>query len=196
MADSLHFALVKNFARLNQITCGYSMYLSDKYFGTEWWHNSCSQLEFLFETRGPGLKVDGDDVDWDTDYELEIENFTLSSSANPGSGSGLMEYPVPEDADSILETFLLYNPAQISKAEDGHLPLEEMHTHLRSEYPWKNKRKLCESSLLKRKRIMGDGNQIIGEDAGAIHLPNPMNGFGTPADLCQIHRSLPEAATL
>ncbi|KAM5551830.1 hypothetical protein ABKV19_026607 [Rosa sericea] len=29
----------------------------DKYFGTEWWHNSCSQLEFLFETRGPGLKV-------------------------------------------------------------------------------------------------------------------------------------------
>ncbi|PRQ55275.1 putative toll-like receptor, P-loop containing nucleoside triphosphate hydrolase [Rosa chinensis] len=29
----------------------------DKYFGTEWWHNSCSQVEFLFETRGPGLKV-------------------------------------------------------------------------------------------------------------------------------------------
>lgn len=28
----------------------------DKYFGTDWW-NSCSQLEFLFETRGPGLKV-------------------------------------------------------------------------------------------------------------------------------------------
>ncbi|PRQ22494.1 putative leucine-rich repeat domain, L domain-containing protein [Rosa chinensis] len=29
----------------------------DKYFGTDWWHNRCSQLEFLFETRGPGLKV-------------------------------------------------------------------------------------------------------------------------------------------
>ncbi|KAM5551800.1 hypothetical protein ABKV19_026581 [Rosa sericea] len=29
----------------------------DKYFGTEWWHNCYSQLEFLFETRGPGLKV-------------------------------------------------------------------------------------------------------------------------------------------
>ncbi|KAM5551845.1 disease resistance protein RPV1 [Rosa sericea] len=29
----------------------------DKYFGTEWWHNRCSQFEFLFETRGPGLKV-------------------------------------------------------------------------------------------------------------------------------------------
>ncbi|PRQ22460.1 putative TIR domain, P-loop containing nucleoside triphosphate hydrolase [Rosa chinensis] len=29
----------------------------DKYFGTDWWHNSCSQLEFLFETRGPGLRV-------------------------------------------------------------------------------------------------------------------------------------------
>ncbi|XP_062001008.1 DNA (cytosine-5)-methyltransferase DRM2-like [Rosa rugosa] len=70
-----------------------------------------------------------------------------------------------------------------------------MRTHLRSEYPEKNKRKLCESSLLKRKRIMGHGNQIIGEDAGAVHLPNPINGFGTPADLCQIQRSLPEAAT-
>ncbi|XP_061998856.1 DNA (cytosine-5)-methyltransferase DRM2-like [Rosa rugosa] len=85
--------------------------------------------------------------------------------------------------------------AQISKAEDGHLPLEEMRTHLRSKYPEKNKRELCEFSLLKRKRIMGHGNQIIGEDAGAIHFPNPMNGFGTPADLCQIHRTLPEAAT-
>ncbi|PRQ55268.1 hypothetical protein RchiOBHm_Chr1g0322701 [Rosa chinensis] len=29
----------------------------DKYFGPEWWHNSCSQLEFLFKTRGPSLKV-------------------------------------------------------------------------------------------------------------------------------------------
>ncbi|PRQ22466.1 putative TIR domain, P-loop containing nucleoside triphosphate hydrolase [Rosa chinensis] len=29
----------------------------DKYFGTDWWHNSCRQLEFLFETRGPGLEV-------------------------------------------------------------------------------------------------------------------------------------------
>ncbi|KAM5551803.1 hypothetical protein ABKV19_026584 [Rosa sericea] len=29
----------------------------DKYFGAEWWHNSCSQFEFLFETRGPGLTV-------------------------------------------------------------------------------------------------------------------------------------------
>ncbi|PRQ55267.1 putative DNA (cytosine-5-)-methyltransferase [Rosa chinensis] len=66
---------------------------------------------------------------------------------------------------------------------------------MRSEYPEKNKRKLCESSLLKRKRIMGHGNQIIGEDADAIHLPNPMIGFRTLADLCQIHRSLPEAAT-
>ncbi|PRQ55247.1 putative DNA (cytosine-5-)-methyltransferase [Rosa chinensis] len=47
----------------------------------------------------------------------------------------------------------------------------------------------------KRKRIMGHGNQIIGEDADAIHLPNPMIGFRTPADLCQIHRSLPDAVT-
>ncbi|KAM5551847.1 TMV resistance protein N-like [Rosa sericea] len=29
----------------------------DKYFGTEWWHNSCRRFEFLFKIRGPGLKV-------------------------------------------------------------------------------------------------------------------------------------------
>ncbi|PRQ55332.1 putative leucine-rich repeat domain, L domain-containing protein [Rosa chinensis] len=29
----------------------------DKYFGIEWWPNSSSQVEFLFETRGPGLMV-------------------------------------------------------------------------------------------------------------------------------------------
>ncbi|PRQ55162.1 putative DNA (cytosine-5-)-methyltransferase [Rosa chinensis] len=96
---------------------------------------------------------------------------------------------------SLVDLTDFISAAQISKAEDSHLPLEEMRTHLRSEYPEKNKWKLCESSLLKRKRITGHGNQIIGEDAGAIHLPNPMNGFGTPAELCQIHRSLPKAAT-
>ncbi|PRQ22471.1 putative P-loop containing nucleoside triphosphate hydrolase, leucine-rich repeat domain, L [Rosa chinensis] len=29
----------------------------DKYCGPDWCHNSCSQLDFLFETRGPGLEV-------------------------------------------------------------------------------------------------------------------------------------------
>ncbi|PRQ55834.1 putative DNA (cytosine-5-)-methyltransferase [Rosa chinensis] len=97
--------------------------------------------------------------------------------------------------DSSLVDFTDFiSAAQISKAEDGHLPLEEMnHVHVWSEYPEKSKRKLCESSLLKRKRIIGHGNQIIGEDADAIHLPNPMVGFGTP-DLCQIYQNLPKAA--
>ncbi|XP_040375572.1 DNA (cytosine-5)-methyltransferase DRM2-like [Rosa chinensis] len=115
--------------------------------------------------------------------------------------------------DSSLVDFTDFiSAAQISKAEDGHLPLEEMvffvlladiqyfdcwynfySVHVWSEYPEKSKRKLCESSLLKRKRIIGHGNQIIGEDADAIHLPNPMVGFGTP-DLCQIYQNLPKAA--
>ncbi|KAM5551877.1 hypothetical protein ABKV19_026635 [Rosa sericea] len=69
---------------------------------------------------------------------------------------------------SLVDLTDFISAAQISKAEDGHLPLEEMRTHLRSEYPEKNKWKLCESSLLKRKRITGHGNQIIGEDAGAV----------------------------
>ncbi|PRQ47568.1 putative TIR domain, P-loop containing nucleoside triphosphate hydrolase [Rosa chinensis] len=36
----------------------WTFYVSrDKYFAAEWWNSSCSQLEFLFKTRGPGLKV-------------------------------------------------------------------------------------------------------------------------------------------
>lgn len=49
--------------------------------------------------------------------------------------------------------------------------------------------------MSKRKKKVGLGNGIIEEDDDALHLPNPMIGFGTPTHLCQIHRSLPEAAT-
>lgn len=49
--------------------------------------------------------------------------------------------------------------------------------------------------MSKRKKKVGLGNGIIEEEDDALHLPNPMIGFGTPTHLCQIHRSLPEAAT-
>ncbi|KAM5551659.1 hypothetical protein ABKV19_026486 [Rosa sericea] len=54
----------------------------DKYFGTEWWHNSCSQLEFLFETRGPGLKVKECGVRLIYEQEvLELNQTTTQSSS-------------------------------------------------------------------------------------------------------------------
>ncbi|XP_040368773.1 disease resistance-like protein DSC1 [Rosa chinensis] len=54
----------------------------DKYFGTEWWHNSCSQLEFLFETRGPGLKVKECGVRLIYEQEVQELNQTTTQSSS------------------------------------------------------------------------------------------------------------------
>ncbi|KAM5550128.1 TMV resistance protein N [Rosa sericea] len=54
----------------------------DKYFGTGWWHNSCSQLEFLFETRGPGLKVKECGVRLIYEQDVLELNQTITQSSN------------------------------------------------------------------------------------------------------------------
>ncbi|XP_062028724.1 TMV resistance protein N-like [Rosa rugosa] len=54
----------------------------DKYFGTEWWHNSCSQLEFLFETRGPGLEVVECGVRLIYEQEVQELNQTTTQSSS------------------------------------------------------------------------------------------------------------------
>ncbi|XP_061995441.1 TMV resistance protein N-like isoform X1 [Rosa rugosa] len=54
----------------------------DKYFGTEWWHNSCSQLEFLFETRGPGLWVKECGVRLIYEQEVQELNQTTTQSSS------------------------------------------------------------------------------------------------------------------
>ncbi|KAL6139588.1 hypothetical protein ACLB2K_057892 [Fragaria x ananassa] len=284
-----------------------------------WPETDLAETPFLqtFVRDGNTSGVNGNNVDWDTEDELdEIDNFTLSSSANLCSGEGSSS-PGPsntkvfghfvsmgfshkmvskavkehgeEDADSILESLLLYNAlenstseqdsppeqcfrpqqqqidsdpfcsdyegsfldgfsdldssdseenfiptseedkklvslvnmgytefeasiaiercgvdsslvdltdfisaAQFSKAEDVHFPLEEKPRRLHIDD--KKKRKLCEYAMSKRKKKVGLGNGIIEEDDEALHLPNPMIGFGTPTHLCQVHRNIPEAA--
>ncbi|PRQ55829.1 putative leucine-rich repeat domain, L domain-containing protein [Rosa chinensis] len=54
----------------------------DKYFGTEWWHNSCSQLEFSFETRWPGLKVKECGVRLIYEQEVQELNQTNTQSSS------------------------------------------------------------------------------------------------------------------
>ncbi|XP_062021478.1 TMV resistance protein N-like isoform X2 [Rosa rugosa] len=54
----------------------------DKYFGTEWWHNSCSQFEFLFETRGPGLKVKKCGVRLIYEQDVQELNQTTTQSSS------------------------------------------------------------------------------------------------------------------
>ncbi|ONH90178.1 hypothetical protein PRUPE_8G038800 [Prunus persica] len=81
--------------------------------------------------------------------------------------------------------------AQMARAEDAHLPLEEK-PRLNHAY---KKRKLLEYELLKKKKLMRLGNKTIDEDDEAVHLPNPMVGFGIPSEPClKTHRNLPEAA--
>ncbi|KAL6210212.1 hypothetical protein ACLB2K_015445 [Fragaria x ananassa] len=52
----------------------------DKYFGTDWW-NSCSPLEFLFETRGPGLKVKECGAHLIYEQDMQELNQTMSQSS-------------------------------------------------------------------------------------------------------------------
>ncbi|XP_024197234.2 disease resistance protein RPP2B-like [Rosa chinensis] len=54
----------------------------DKYFGTEWWHNSCSQVEFLFETRGPGLMVKECGVRLIYEQDVQELNQTTTQSSS------------------------------------------------------------------------------------------------------------------
>ncbi|KAM1094514.1 hypothetical protein ACFX2B_009379 [Malus domestica] len=67
----------------------------DKYFGTDW-HNSCSQIEFLFETRGPGLKVKkcGVRLMYEQDVgALQSESATVNTSI----------FPVEEDVINMID---------------------------------------------------------------------------------------------
>ncbi|KAK9941542.1 hypothetical protein M0R45_007246 [Rubus argutus] len=57
----------------------------DKYFGTEWWRNSCNQLEFLFQTRGPGLKVKECAVRLIYEQDVQELNQTMAQSCSTSS---------------------------------------------------------------------------------------------------------------
>ncbi|KAM5551749.1 hypothetical protein ABKV19_026546 [Rosa sericea] len=64
----------------------------DKYFGTDWCPYGCSQLEFLFKTRGPGLKVKECGVR--LIYERDVQQFnqtTTQSSSRLSPYKGYME---------------------------------------------------------------------------------------------------------
>ncbi|PRQ55264.1 putative toll-like receptor, P-loop containing nucleoside triphosphate hydrolase [Rosa chinensis] len=69
----------------------------DKYFGTERWHNSCSQFEFLFETRGPGLKVKECGVRLIYEQDVQELNRTTTSSSSGMSPYGdiLIGFDIP-----------------------------------------------------------------------------------------------------
>ncbi|KAK7271664.1 hypothetical protein RJT34_27749 [Clitoria ternatea] len=83
--------------------------------------------------------------------------------------------------------------AQKAKAEDTLLPPEEKLQY--NDYK-SNKRRFYELEVLGRKKPRGCEKKIICEDdEEALHLPNPMIGFGVPTESDFItHRSLPDDA--
>ncbi|XP_061995458.1 TMV resistance protein N-like isoform X2 [Rosa rugosa] len=74
----------------------------DKYFGTKWWHNSYSQFEFLFETRGPGLQVK--DCGVRLIYERDVQELrrttTQSSSRVSPYEDILIDFDIPVEGET------------------------------------------------------------------------------------------------
>ncbi|XP_034707188.1 DNA (cytosine-5)-methyltransferase DRM2 [Vitis riparia] len=101
---------------------------------------------------------------------------------------------------SVVELTDFISAAQISKAADadlGELSDEEKPRpkHLYKDYNKQKKRKFLDYRLWERKKQRGYEKKLRNEDDEPIRLPNPMVGFGVPAEPCPIfHRTLPEAA--
>ncbi|KAL6325484.1 hypothetical protein AAG906_023329 [Vitis piasezkii] len=101
---------------------------------------------------------------------------------------------------SVVELTDFISAAQISKAADadlGELSDEEKPRpkHLYKDYNKQKKRKFLDYRLWERKKQRGYEKKLRNEDDEPIRLPNPMVGFGVPAEPCPVfHRTLPEAA--
>lgn len=101
---------------------------------------------------------------------------------------------------SVVELTDFISAAQISKAADadlGELSDEEKPRpkHLYKGYNKQKKRKFLDYRLWERKKQRGYEKKLRNEDDEPIRLPNPMVGFGVPAEPCPVfHRTLPEAA--
>ncbi|KAG4914429.1 DNA (cytosine-5)-methyltransferase DRM2 [Glycine soja] len=98
---------------------------------------------------------------------------------------------------SLEELVDFIGVAQMAKAEDALLPPEEKLQY--NDYAKSNKRRFYDYEVLGRKKPRGCEKKILNEDDDeedeALHLPNPMIGFGVPTESSFItHRRIPEDA--
>ncbi|XVE67902.1 hypothetical protein DITRI_Ditri09bG0025300 [Diplodiscus trichospermus] len=98
-----------------------------------------------------------------------------------------MERCGPDSSIAELTDFIC--AAQMAKAADALFPLED-------EKPFcNNPKKRRHFDLWKRNKQMKLEKRLLNEDEEALHLPNPMIGFGVPTESDHItQRTLPEAA--
>ncbi|QCD95253.1 hypothetical protein DEO72_LG5g3346 [Vigna unguiculata] len=141
----------------------------------------------------------------DTDIFSDDEEIAKSSSQNDDTLQTLvkMGYKLEEAIiaierlgrkSSLEELVDFIDVAQLAKAEDALLPPEEKLQY--NDYTKSNKRRLYDCEVLGRKKPRGCEKKIINEDEEeALHLPNPMIGFGVPTESSFItHRRIPEDA--
>lgn len=143
----------------------------------------------------------------DTDSFPENEDIPSSDKENKLLFLANMGYSVEEASiaiercgpdTSIEELTDFICAAQMAKAADAHLGLEDVKprsSSLFNGYGNGKRRKNLDYELWKSKKHRRFEKKVLDEDDEPIRLPNPMIGFGVPAETSHVvHRTLPEAA--
>lgn len=140
----------------------------------------------------------------DSDSFSDDEEMTKSVSDNDNRFLALVKMGYKKDEvliamerlgpnSSLDELVDFISVAQMAKAEDALLPPEEKPRY--SDLAKVNKRRFYEYEVLGRKKPRSCEKKIISEDDEALHLPNPMVGFGVPTESTFItHRKIPDDA--
>ncbi|CAJ1946697.1 unnamed protein product [Sphenostylis stenocarpa] len=141
----------------------------------------------------------------DTDIFSDDEVIAKTSSENNDTLRTLMKMGYQQEEaliaierlgqnSSLEELVDFIGVAQLAKAEDALLPPEEKLRY--NDYAKSNKRRFYDYEVLGRKKSKGCEKKVVNEDdEEALHLPNPMIGFGVPTESSFItRRRIPEDA--
>ncbi|XP_017975648.1 PREDICTED: DNA (cytosine-5)-methyltransferase DRM1 [Theobroma cacao] len=126
----------------------------------------------------------------DSDEESKLL-FLTKMGYSKAEASIAMERCGPDSSIAELTDFI--SAAQMAKAADALFPLEDKKPFCNDSNH--KKRRNLDYDLWKKKKQMKLQKRLLDGVDDAIHLPNPMIGFGVPTEIVQItHRTLPEAA--
>ncbi|XP_022774401.1 DNA (cytosine-5)-methyltransferase DRM1-like isoform X2 [Durio zibethinus] len=127
----------------------------------------------------------------DSDEERKLLYLTKMGYSK-AEASIAMERCGPDSSIAELTDFIC--AAQMAKAADALFPLEDKKPFCNDSN--RKKRRNLDYDLWKRRKQMKLEKRFLNEVDDALHLPNPMIGFGVPTESDQItQRTLPEAAT-
>ncbi|KAK8586923.1 hypothetical protein V6N13_085938 [Hibiscus sabdariffa] len=126
----------------------------------------------------------------DSDEESKLLYLTKMGYSE-AEASVAMERCGPDSSIEELTDFIC--AAQMAKASDALFPVEDRKPFLND--PNYKKRRNSGYDLWKKKKQMKLDKKLLNEDDHAVHLPNPMVGFGVPTEPDLVtQRTLPEDA--